>query len=154
MNIRLAQSLDVKFILPLFKELDAKHYRNSVDVKNNINDERYLVLFDNFFKENSNLIITVAEDNKEIIAFALSKITVVKNNFVFRDSLIGEILYLAVDKNYKRMGVATQIMSDMEDRLKSKGVDRLETRVFSFNDETFPEKINYKPKYTVYEKYI
>lgn len=154
MKIRVALPEDVQYILPLFRELDAKHYRNSADVKNDISDRRYLILFENFFKENSNLIINVAEEDDKIAAFALSKITIIKNNLLFKDSTIGEILYLAVHENYKRKGIGAQIMLDMEDRLRSAGVIRLEAKVFKFNDETIPEKINYKAKYTVYEKYL
>lgn len=154
MIIRPALPSDVQSILPMFKELDAKHYENCADVKNEISDKRYFILFDNYFRQNSNLIINVAEEDDKIIAFALSKITVIKDNLLFEDSVIAEILYLAVDKNCKRRGIGALIMSDMEDRLKSKGVVRCEARVFSFNDETIPQKINYKPKYTVFEKYL
>lgn len=154
MIIRLAVPGDVQSILPLFKELDAKHYENCADVKNEISDKRYLILFDNFFSQNSNLIINVAEEDDKIVAFALSKMTVIKDNLIFMDSSIAEILYLAVDRNCKRKGIGALIMSDMEDRLRSKGVVRCEARVFSFNDETIPQKINYYPKYTVFEKYL
>lgn len=55
MKIRLSEKEDLPSILQLFKELDAKHYRNSIDVKKDIKEERYLILFTNFFKGNSNL---------------------------------------------------------------------------------------------------
>ncbi|KVV16344.1 GNAT family N-acetyltransferase [Flavobacterium sp. TAB 87] len=154
MIIRLATPADVPSILPLFKELDAKHYENCADVNKEISDKRYFILFDNFFRQNSNLIINVAEEDDKILAFALSKMTVIKDNLLFADSVIAEIFYLAVDKNFKRRGIGALIMSDMEDRLRSQGVVRCEARTFSFNDETIPQKINYKPKYTVFEKYL
>lgn len=154
MEIRLATQADVKSILPLFRELDAKHYRKSVDVRSDISDKRYLALFDVFFSENSNLIITVAEKDDIIVAFALSKITIIRSNLLFKDSTIGEILYLAVEEKFKRNGIGIKMMEDMEKRLIEKGSKKFELRVFAFNDETLPEKIDYKPKYTVYEKFI
>jgi len=153
MIIRLAKKEDFPSILPLFKELDAKHSRNSSDMKENIAEQRYTILFFNAFTENSNLTITVAEQNTEILGFAVSKMTVIKDNLIFKDAVIGEILYVAVDNMHKKSGIGTKLMLDMEQRLKSKGVTRLELRVFSFNSETLPEKVNYKAKYTVYEKY-
>lgn len=154
MKIRLAKKEDCLSILPLFKELDAKHARNSIDVKKEIHLDRYNLLFTNVFKEESNLILSVAEVNTLVVGFALAKITQVRNNFIFKDSVIGEVLYVAVHEEQKRNGIGRQLMTDMEQRLISKGIDKLELRVYSFNDETLPEKVNYKPKYTVYEKYM
>ncbi len=154
MKIRLAIPEDVQGILPLFKALDEKHYRNSNDIRSEIKPERYTFLFDNTFKENSNLILSVAEENTMVIGFALAKITIMENNFILKDFRIGEVLYVAVAEQHKRNGLGKKLMIDMEHRLKEKGVNKFELRVFSFNDETFPEKINYKPKYTVYEKYL
>ena len=37
--------------------------------------------------------------------------------------------------------------------LINKDVNKLEIRVYDFNEEMIPEKIDYKPKLTVYEKY-
>jgi N-acetylglutamate synthase-like GNAT family acetyltransferase len=154
MKIRLAIPEDVQAILPLFKSLDEKHSRNSSDIRDEIKLERYTFLFDNTFKENSNLILSVAEENMIVIGFALAKMTRVQNNFILKDSRIGEVLYVAVEEEYKKKGIGKQLMIDMENRLRENGVNKFELRVFSFNDETFPEKVNYKPKYTVYEKYI
>lgn len=154
MKIRLARKEDCDAILPLFKELDAKHSKNSVDIKDYIHFERYNFLFTNVFKENSNLILSVAEDNTEVVGFALAKITQIQKNFILKDALVGEVLYVAVNEKYKRTGIGKQLMIDIEERLIEKGVDKFELRVFSFNDETLPEKVNYRPKFTVYEKYI
>lgn len=153
MTIRLAKREDCPFILPLFKELDAKHSRNSIDVKEEIHVDRYNILFANAFKDDSNLILSVAEENNLIIGFALAKITHIRNNFILKDSVIGEVLYVAVNEQNKRNGIGRHLMADMENRLLSKGIDKFELRVYNFNDETLPEKINYKPKFTVYEKY-
>lgn len=153
MKIRLARFEDLKYILPLFKELDAKHIDNSRDIKSNITDERYKRLFKNVFTKNSNLILTIAEENKTIIGFSLAKIIIINDSLIFKNLSIGEILFIAVDKSHKRKGVGRKIIADIEERLKQKGVNKFELLVFSFNDEFLPEKINYKAKYTVYEKY-
>lgn len=154
MIIRSAQRGDCPSILPLFKELDAKHFRNSVDVREEIQLERYNILFANVFKNDSNLILSVAEENNLVVGFALAKITRIEKNFILKDSVIGEVLYVAVHEEHKRNGIGRLLMADMEKRLISKDIDKFELRVYSFNDETLPEKIDYLPKFTVYEKYI
>lgn len=154
MRIRPATQDDLPAILPLFQDLDAKHRRSSKDIRDEIKPERYELLFNSTFKENSDLILSVVEKEQEVIGFALAKITQVQKNFILKDSLIGEVLYVAVSERYKRGGIGRELMKDMEQRLIEKGVEKFQLRVFSFNDETFPEKADYRPKYTVYEKYV
>ncbi len=153
MKIRLAKFEDLKYILPLFKELDAKHIDNVRDMRAVITNERYKLLFRNIFKENSDFILIVAEVKNAIIGFTLAKIIRINNNLVYKDLSIGEVLYVAVDKNYKRIGVGRELIMEIEKRLKIKGVNKLEIRVFNFNEEMKPEKLDFKAKYTVYEKY-
>ncbi|MFH7017579.1 GNAT family N-acetyltransferase [Flavobacterium sp. FlaQc-47] len=153
MKIRLAETKDIKQILPLFIELDVKHSNNNTDLRTVIPKERYRNIFQDVFKSNSNLILIVVEIEEKIVAFALGKIIKIQNNLLLKDQIVGEILYFAVDVNFQRKGIARVLMHDIEERLKSRGADKLELRIFSFNNEPIPEKINYKPKYTVYEKH-
>tara|TARA_R110002096_G_scaffold429949_1_gene643331 strand:+ start:12728 stop:13189 length:462 start_codon:yes stop_codon:yes gene_type:complete len=153
MEIRLAKFEDLKHILPLFKELDVKHIENNRDMKPVIKNERYKFLFMNVFKENSDFVLVVAEFENIIIGFALAKIIRIKNSLVYKDLSIGEILYVAVDQNHKRKGVGKKIILEIEKMLINKDVNKLEIRVYDFNEEMIPEKIDYKPKLTVYEKY-
>lgn len=153
MNIRLGEIKDLNSIMPLFKELDNKHIRNSKDVREEISNNRYKSIFKAIFERNSNWVLTVTEIDSKVIGFAIGKTSTIKNHLIFKDAIIGEIIYVAIDKTYKRQGIGVQIMEDIERRLKSNGADKFELRVFNFNDETLPEKIKYKVKYVVYEKY-
>lgn len=153
MKIRLAKTKDISQILPLFAELDAKHSQKNKDLRTSIPEERYKKIFGEVFKTGSTLLLIVAEIEGKIIAFALGKLLIIKANLLLKDQTVGEILYFTVDINFRRKGIARVLMADIEERLINKGADKLELRIFSFNDEPLPEKINYKPKYTVYEKY-
>lgn len=153
MKIRLVQTKDFNQILPLFIELDVNHSKNNKDLRDIIPKERYQNIFQDVFKTNSNLILTVAEIEEKIVAFALAKILKIQNNLLLKDQTVGELLYFAVNKDFQRKGIARILMHDIEERLKSSGADKIELRIFSFNKEPLPEKIDYKPKYTVYEKY-
>lgn len=153
MRIRLAKKQDFKNILPLFKELDLKHSKNSNDVREKIPEERYKRIFQSIFNEKTDYVLTVVEDYNIIIAFALGKIITLKNNLVYKNNNIGEILYVIVKDEYKMIGIGKKLMADLEVRLKSNGAKKLELRVYNFNKETLPEKVGFKPKYTVYEKH-
>ncbi|WP_428228687.1 GNAT family N-acetyltransferase [Flavobacterium sp.] len=153
MKIRIAETKDIKQILILFTELDIKHSNNNKDIRTSIPKERYENIFRDVFKSNSNLILLVVEIEEKIVAFALGKIVEIKNNLLLKDQTVGEILYFAVEVNFQRKGIARILMHEIEEKLKSNGADKIELRIFSFNEEPLPEKINYKPKYTVYEKY-
>lgn len=153
MKIRLAETKDIKQILPLFIELDVKHSNNNKDLRAIIPKERYRNIFQDVFKSNSNLILIVAEIEEKIVAFALGKIIKIQKNLLLKDQIVGEILYFAVDVKFQSKGIARVLMYEIEEKLKNSGADKIELRIFSFNGEPLPEKINYKPKYTVYEKY-
>lgn len=153
MKVRLAETKDIEQILPLFRELDIKHSNNNKDLRTLIPKERYNNIFQDVFKTNSNLILSIVEIEEKIIGFAMGKLLRIDNNLILKNQMIGEILYLVIDVNSKRKGLGTVLMNDIEERLINGGANKLELRVFSFNDEPLPEKIGYKPKYTVYEKY-
>lgn len=153
MKIRLAEPKDIQQILLLFIELDDKHSRNNRDLRTIIPKERYNIIFQDVFKTDSNLILSVVEIEKKIIGFAMGKLLRIQNNLILNDQVIGEVLYVAIEVNSKRRGIGKLLMNDIEERLISHGANKLELRIFSFNDEPLPEKIGYKPKYTVYEKY-
>jgi len=154
MKIRIAKRSDLEYILPLFKELDTKHVESSKDVKSTIPKERYGLMFNKIFKKDSTFILTIAIENDEVLGFALGNVRKVENRLIFVDQVIGEILYVTVKEKYKRRGIGKKIMQDLEFRLKKRGVNKFELKVFGFNKETIPEKINYRVKYTIYEKYF
>ncbi|GIQ60550.1 hypothetical protein Flavo103_36860 [Flavobacterium collinsii] len=153
MEVRLAEPKDIKQILPLFIELDNKHSSNNRDLRTRIPKERYNMIFQDVFKTDSNLIVSVVELEEKIIGFAMGKLLRIQNNLILNNQVIGEVLYIMIDANSKRKGIGRLLMNDIEDRLIDGGANKLELRVFSFNDEPLPEKIGYRPKYTVYEKY-
>lgn len=153
MKIRLAEIKDINQILPLFIELDAKHSHHNKDLRTIIPKERYKMIFQEVFKKDSPLLLLVAEIDEKIAAFALGKLLKVQDNLLLKDQTIGEILYFAVGTNFRKKGIARALMADIEKSLLNRGAHKLELRIFSFNNEPLPEKINYKPKYTVYEKY-
>ncbi|MFH6987879.1 GNAT family N-acetyltransferase [Flavobacterium collinsii] len=153
MEVRLAEPKDIKQILPLFIELDNKHSSNNRDLRTRIPKERYNMIFQDVFKTDSNLIVSVVELEEKIIGFAMGKLLRIQNNLILNNQVIGEVLYIMIDANSKRKGIGRLLMNDIEERLIDGGANKLELRVFSFNDEPLPEKIGYRPKYTVYEKY-
>lgn len=153
MKIRLAEAKDIQQILPLFIELDDKHSSNNRDLRTLIPKERYNMIFQDVFKTDSNLILSVVEIEEKIIGFAMGKLLRIHNNLLLKNQVIGEVLYVVIDVNSKRKGIGRLLMNDIEERLINGGANKLELRIFSFNDEPLPEKIGYRPKYTVYEKY-
>lgn len=144
MKIRLANFQDLNTVLPLFKELDAKHIVNSRDFRANINEERYRLIFKRALNKESNLIFTVAEMNETVIGFVLSKIVYIRNNYVFSDKTIGEINYIIIQENFKKRGIGKLLLEDMEERLSAKGVSKIEIRVYDFIKELLLEKYGFE----------
>lgn len=152
MKIRVPNLEDVLPIINLFKDLDRKHIASRQDFRESIKEKRYTSLIKEAI-ENEEYSIFIASVDKQIIGFSIGKIKSIRNHPFLEDTNIGEIQYVAIAESYKRLGVAKSLLDSVETELRSKGANSLEMRVYSFNDEAYPTKVNYFPKYTVYEKF-
>ncbi len=152
MNIRVPNLNDVLSIINLFKDLDRKHIASRQDFRESINERRYTSLIEEAI-ESEEYSIFIASADEQIIGFSIGKIRSIRNHPFLKDTNIGEIQYVAIAESYKRIGVAKSLLDSVETELRSKGANSLEMRVYSFNDEAYPTKVNYLPKYTVYEKF-
>ncbi|WP_055448322.1 GNAT family N-acetyltransferase [Lacinutrix mariniflava] len=153
MKIRKGKDSDISQIINLFKILDLKHIKNQNDFKQFINLERYTYLIDKCLKEQDYFLI-IAENSDKLIGFGIGRLLQIENHPFLKNKKIGEILYLVIDEEFKLNGYGKNILKTLENQLKLKGAESFELRVYNFNKEAQPEKVNYKKKFTIYEKSI
>lgn len=151
MKIRDGLNSDISEIIKLFEILDLKHIQNENDFKSSVDNDRYIQLLDSCFND-ENYFISIAEDRGKFIGFGIGRLIKIEKHSYLRNSKVGEILYLIIDEAYKLNGFGKNILSDLENKLKQIGADRFKLRVYEFNKEACPEKVNYKKKFTIYEK--
>lgn len=96
--------------------------------------------------------VRVAENENATIGVAIGRTSKIENHSLYKDHIVGQILYLIVDEKYKLQGVGKQLMTHLECALMELGAEVLELRVYGFNQEAMPTQVGYKTKYTVYEK--
>ena len=99
-----------------------------------------------------NILISVAEIEKQIVGFSLGKLILIRNNILFVDQNIGEVLYVVVKEEFKKKGIAKALMNYLENSLKGMGANKLELKVYNFNKEVIPESVGFMQKFTIYEK--
>jgi ribosomal protein S18 acetylase RimI-like enzyme len=151
MVIRLGLESDFKKVIKLFQILDKKHSKNRNDFKKSIDQKRYTDILEKCNSQ-TNYILTVAEKDNKIIGFGIGKVHKVENHPFLKNQIIGEILYLIVTDEFKQKGIGRSILEYLEAQLIIKKADRLELRVYNFNKEAYPERLNYEKKFTIYEK--
>ncbi|OAD40323.1 hypothetical protein LPB303_16890 [Polaribacter atrinae] len=135
----------------MMSSLDSSHKKFSSSIKNVIDNERYIELF--YKALNSvNFFLTFAEQNNEIIGFSYSKINHIKNSYLFKDCSIGEIQYLYIQKEHRLNQIGRLLLEKTELSLKEQNVSEIRLRVYSSNNESFPEKANYEEDYKVFRK--
>lgn len=153
MLIRLGIKSDLNEVIELFKILDEKHIRNRNDFKKSIDFKRYTDILEKCFQE-VDYVLIVAEAESKIIGFGIGRVYKVQNHSFLKDHKIGEILYLVVDAKKRRTGIGRNILEYLEIHLKLKESERIELRVYNFNEEAYPESVGYHKKFTIYEKLL
>lgn len=154
MVIRNYLSKDKHELIVLFKQLDEKHSKFDKDVHNKIDDARYEEIISSLNKLDGNKFCLICEVDDKVIGFGICKLSKLEKNHTHKKRNLGEILYVCIKEKYKQLGIGRKLMQALENKLKNKGATKVELRVYSFNNETFPEKVGYSSKYMIYEKFL
>lgn len=153
MEVRSGKASDVSQIISLFKILDLKHIENQTDFRYSPNIKRYYELMEACLKD-QNYCLSISEIDGILIGFGIGRLKNIINHPYLIDKKVGEILHLIIDEEYRLKGYAKNILDDLEEKLKLRGAERFEMKVYNFNKEACPEKANYERKYSIYEKLI
>ncbi len=131
-KIRMATVDDVSGIMPIFSEV--------VDYHADIDSEVYTDADMNAFEQSvrdqltkDNWKIFVAETDDKIIGFLTLQIRRNRRQWGNVADTDGRIDCLAVDENYRHMGIGTKLMAEVENYLKSQGIFEMRLTVSMYN---------------------
>ena len=131
-KIRLATLEDVSGIMPIFAQI--------VDYHASIDSEVYTDADMSAFEQSvqdqltkDNWKIFVAETNKKIVGFLTLQMRSNRRQWGNVADTDGRIDCLAVDENYRHMGIGTKLMVEVEDYLKSQGIFEMRLTVSIHN---------------------
>ena len=131
-KIRLATLEDVSGIMPIFAQI--------VDYHASIDPEVYTDADMNAFEKSvreqltkDNWKIFVAETNKKIVGFLTLQMRSNRRQWGNVADTDGRIDCLAVDENYRHMGIGTKLIEWVENYLKSQGIFEMRLTVSIHN---------------------
>ena len=131
-KIRLATLEDVSGIMPIFAQI--------VDYHASIDSEVYTDADMSAFEQSvqdqltkDNWKIFVAETNKKIVGFLTLQMRSNRRQWGNVADTDGRIDCLAVDENYRHMGIGTKLMAEVENYLKSQGIFEMRLTVSIYN---------------------
>lgn len=131
-KIRLATLEDVSGIMPIFAQI--------VDYHASIDSEVYTDADMSAFEQSvqdqltkDNWKIFVAETNKKIVGFLTLQMRSNRRQWGNVADTDGRIDCLAVDENYRHMGIGTKLMVEVENYLKSQGIFEMRLTVSIHN---------------------
>ena len=131
-KIRLATLEDVSGIMPIFAQI--------VDYHASIDSEVYTDADMSAFEQSvqdqltkDNWKIFVAETNKKIVGFLTLQMRSNRRQWGNVADTDGRIDCLAVDENYRHMGIGTKLMAQVENYLKSQGIFEMRLTVSIHN---------------------
>ena len=130
--VRLATTDDVSGIMPIFSEV--------VDYHAAIDPEVYTDADMNAFEQSvreqltkDNWKIFVAEADEKIVGFLTLQMRSNRRQYGNVADVDGRIDCLAVDENYRHMGIGTKLMVEVENYLKSQGIFEMRLTVSIHN---------------------
>lgn len=130
--IRYAKRSELDRVNEIRLQVNNVHANGRPDIfRNDFCDEMQNIIYRVFDNENSDVIVAVKDET--ICGFAtVEYITREETPYSLRRKFY-QIAEFGVDENYRRMGVATQIINFCKNEAKSKGFGRLELDVWKFN---------------------
>ena len=131
-KIRLATLEDVSGIMPIFAQ--AVDYHASIDSE--VYTDADMSAFEQSVQDQltkDNWKIFVAETNKKIVGFLTLQMRSNRRQWGNVADTDGRIDCLAVDENYRHMGIGTKLMAEVENYLKSQGIFEMRLTVSIHN---------------------
>ena len=145
MEIRFAREDELDKVNVLRKQVNDLHVEGKPDVfKPGFTDELRDYIYDIWNNPEQGII--VAEENGEICGFAIiNHIVKPENPFMYERNFL-DIDEFCVDKDHRRQGVATALISFIRDFAKEKGYKRLELNMWEFNESAlaFYESVGFE----------
>ena len=154
MIIRKARIEDIEQIVKIMQEIQNLHIKNRPDIFKSREIEE--VSADVIKKLNSpDMIIIVAEENKEISGIAICRIKEVKNNINLKNAKVLYIDEIGVESNSQRNGIGKLLINKAKKIAKEKSCNRLELNCWQFNSALeFYKKVGFEQQRTTYEMNI
>lgn len=129
-------------------ELLTKLVQSEKEYNNNIN-ENYIVKnwFEKLYNEKNNVLYVAKVENK-IVGYIYCKIDSIENGPTIKLEALIDGLY--VDKNYRKQGIATELMNNVKEWAKEKGVKYLFLNVLEENKNAM--SLYYKNNFKNFER--
>ena len=132
-NIRKAIISDYEGLCEVYLELDEHHLANHPELFIKNTDCPRAINYITEALEDDNKSIFVAEGDSKIIGFAECNILKAANFPAFKNREWIQIDSLAVKKEYQNHHIGSMLLDKVIEWAKTKGIDRIELKVYSFN---------------------
>lgn len=150
-NIRFAKESELVRVNELRKQVNDLHVEGKPEIfRAGFNDELRDFIY-KIWKDPEQKIV-VAELNGVVCGFAVLHHIHRPENPFMRERDFMDVDEFCVDKEYRRQGIATKMMSFIRNYTKEKGIKRLELNMWEFNQDAlaFYEKVGF----TTYRRYM
>ena len=143
--IRYGNKTDKESINKIRKQVNELHTNGRPDIFKKGFDDNIKNEINRFFDDENSDVIVATIDNV-VCGFALVEY-IMKGETTYNNSRkFYHIMEFGVDKHYRRIGVATNIMNFCKKESKKKGFTKLELNMWTFNEsaEKFYESVGFK----------
>lgn len=143
--VRYAKKSDFESINEIRKQVNDLHSDNRPDMfKKGFGNEIKEQVNKFLANENSDIIVATIDGN--VCGFAFIEYIATGESIYCNPIKFYHIMEFGVDENYRRMGVATNIINFCKEESKAKGFNRIALDMWSFNEnaEKFYESVGFK----------
>ncbi|MBC8586895.1 GNAT family N-acetyltransferase [Paratissierella segnis] len=123
---------DFEQLKVMYREIQDIHVINRPDVYKAVNP--LSCEYFQFSLTDKDTLATVYEKDNELIGFCVTVLKSISNHPVMKDKKSGFMEALFVKQNYRKQGIGRELFIDIKDKLKERGIDKLELMVWSFNE--------------------
>lgn len=132
-TVRYAKKLELERVNEIRYQVNRVHSNGRPDIfRDDFCDEMKNIVYKVFDGENSDVIVAVNGDT--ICGFATVEYIVKEKSPYGLQRKFYRIAEFGVDENFRRMGVATKLISFCKQEAKNRDFDRLELDVWEFNE--------------------
>lgn len=143
--IRYGNKTDKESVNKIRKQVNDLHAKGRPDIFKKGFDDNIKNEINRFFDDENSDVIVATIDNV-VCGFALIEYIVKGETTYNNPRKFYHIMEFGVDKHYRRIGVATNIMNFCKEESKKKSFTKLELNMWTFNEsaEKFYESVGFK----------
>ncbi len=155
MNLRQANLNDIPFIKDCLIDSWVEHAKNNPDLmtEERMRKSKIEEYYTDAIENNKGYTFIAEFDNKKV---GLIRAYEDKLADFFKDSNILYIDDLYVLKDFRRKGIAKQLLEEIEKIAKKKGIKRIDARVYTYNHpmQQLLNSFEFKPPYATWVKLV